>query len=405
MAAGNQDRIVSSLRDKEASPFTPGTPVPPELFVGRSHQIESLQRSAQQACSGRQENVFLAGDRGIGKSSLAHFLRELCAKRFGMIGVHAVLTEVDCLEEMTRRIFDQLLKAAHTQPWFDRIRGLFGKYVKDVGLFGVSVTFAPPERDLRSLVREFPAALNNVWRKMGDQKRGLLIVLDDINGLACKKVFADWYKSFVDHVATQGWETPVLMMLCGVPEVRDTLSDLQPSLMRIFHVVDIERLSDEDVADFFRQAFHRKNVAVDADAVRTMMHFSSGLPALMHEIGDAAYWLDTDGRIDRHDAVGGIASAAEEVGRKYLDPRVYRAIRSERYRAILGKVASSVRRGQFTKRQVEEKLNAQEKRVFGNFLRRMRDLGVIEPDPERGRGSYRFVNRIFPVYISMQSRA
>ena len=394
---------MSSLRDKESSPFTPGTPVPPEFFVGRSRQIQSVQRYARQACSGRQENVFLAGDRGIGKSSLARFVRELCTKQFQMIGVHAVLTEVDSLEEMARRVFDQLLKAAHTQPWFDRIRGLFGDYVKDVGLFGVSVTFAPPQRDLRSLVREFPTAVNNAWERIRDQKRGLLVVLDDINGLACQKVFADWYKSLVDHMATQGWQVPLLMMLCGLPEMRDRLSDLQPSLMRIFRVVDIERLADEDVADFFRQAFGRMNIPVDADAIGTMVHYSSGLPALMHEIGDAAYWVDTNGRIGLDDAIEGIASAAEEVGKKYLDPRVYRAIRSERYKAILGKVATSVRRGEFTKRQVEETLNAQEKRVFGNFLRRMRELGVIEPDAERGRGSYRFVNRIFPVYISMQS--
>jgi len=29
----------------------------------------------------------------------------------------------------------------------------------------------------------------------------------------------------------------------------------------------------------------------------------------------------------------------------------------------------------------------------------MKDLGVIESDLERGKGAYRFVNEIYPIYI------
>ena len=57
------------MNNKENSPFTPGSTVPVELFVGRSEQIKELIRYVGQISSGKQENVFLAGDRGIGKSS------------------------------------------------------------------------------------------------------------------------------------------------------------------------------------------------------------------------------------------------------------------------------------------------------------------------------------------------
>ena len=40
---------------------------------------------------------------------------------------------------------------------------------------------------------------------------------------------------------------------------------------------------------------------------------------LIHEVGDAVYWEDSDSRIDRDDAIKGIFHAAETVGRKYLD--------------------------------------------------------------------------------------
>ena len=52
------------------SPFTPGRPVPVEYFVARQKEIERLKRAIVQTISGRNENVFITGARGIGKSPL-----------------------------------------------------------------------------------------------------------------------------------------------------------------------------------------------------------------------------------------------------------------------------------------------------------------------------------------------
>ena len=391
------------MDNKENSPFTPGSPVPVELFVGRSEQIEEILRYVRQAASGKQENVFLTGDRGIGKSSLASLLRDIVVTRDNMVGLHVFLGRASTLEEMVHHIFDQLLKETKGQTFFDDISHFFGKYVKEVGLFGLSVSFTPPEQDLKELVRNFPEALNNLLEELKNQTNGLFIVLDDINGLVEKEEFANWYKSFVDEVATHYKDFPVFIMLVGLPEKRDTLSDLQPSLMRIFRVVDIEKLSDEEVEHFLSQAFDKAGMKVELEAMEFMVRFSSGLPILMHEIGDATFWADADGVINEKDAIRGVLTAAENVGEKYLDPKVYRAIRSPRYRAILRKLGVVSLSRNFKKSDVEARLNESEKKVFHNFLRRMRELGVIEKDMERGLGAYRFVNEIYPIYIRMES--
>ncbi|MBW1614254.1 MAG: hypothetical protein JRF08_02155 [Deltaproteobacteria bacterium] len=39
---------------------------------------------------------------------------------------------------------------------------------------------------------------------------------------------------------------------------------------------------------------------------------------LMHEVGDAVFWSDTDNQIDSTDAVSGVVEAAEVVGRKFF---------------------------------------------------------------------------------------
>ncbi|MBA7666407.1 hypothetical protein ES703_74487 [subsurface metagenome] len=393
------------MNNKEESPFTPGNPVPYELFVGRKNQIEEVLRYIKQSSRGKQENVFLSGIRGIGKSSLASFLRYYVTTNMNMLGVHAFLGGVSTPEEMVRNIFDQVLKETKGQSWFKSISGLFGSYVKEIGLFGISVSFNPPKQRLIELTRKFPEALNNLLEKVREEKAGFFIVLDDINGLAEKEEFANWYKSFVDDVATHYRDFPVFIVLVGLPEKRDLLSNLQPSLMRIFRVVDIESLSNNEVKQFLSRAFNNAEMRVEAKAMDLMVRFSSGLPALMHEIGDATFWKDDDGRVDRRDAVKGILEASREVGEKYLGPKVYRAIQSRRYRSILSKLSYIVIPNygkSFTTNEVKRKLNNQEKNVFHHFLEKFRELGVIERDVELGRGVYKFTNQIYPLYIRME---
>ena len=64
-------------------------------------------------------------------------------------------------------------------------------------------------------------------------------------------------------------------------------------------MVEIEKLSDKEVEQFFSQAFDSVGMKVKAEAMKLMVQFSSGLPLLMHEIGDAVFWVDSDGIIDK----------------------------------------------------------------------------------------------------------
>jgi DNA polymerase III delta prime subunit len=390
------------MNEKSMSPFTPGNPVSVELFVGRKNQVIEIIKYVKQASLGKLENVFLIGDRGIGKTSLASFLKYLAVTQIKMLGVHVFLGKVTTLEMMIKHIFEQIIKETKTQGWFDRIKSFFEKYIREIGMFSISVSFEPPKEDLEVLLRKFPEALGTVLEEVKKHNSGLFIVLDDINGLAEKREFADWYKSFVDEVATKYREYPVFIMIIGLPEKRYTLSTLQPSLMRIFRVIEIEKLADEEVKQFLGRAFEQANMEVKPDALNLMAKFSSGLPILMHEIGDATFWIDNDGIIDNQDAYEGIIIAAENVGKKYLDPKVYNAIRSRRYLSILRKLGQPIRRN-FTKRDFGARLNENEKKVFHHFLQRMRKLGVIEIDKEKGVGAYRFANELYPIYIWMES--
>jgi len=388
---------------KEESPFTPGSPVPVELFVGREEQIKEIFRYLNQTEKGRLENIFLSGERGIGKSSLGKFVREWAEEKKNFLTVHVFLGGVTTLEELVRKIFEGILKETKKENWFDKISGLFGKYIKDVGLFGVSVGFNPPRDRLKEIVNNFPEALHNIIVKINTEKNGILIVLDDINGISKESDFANWYKSFADTIATHYDKFPVLLMPVGLPEIRDQLGDFQPSLLRIFRVIEIKKLSEEEVEGFFKKSFDKVNLRVDPQALKNMVRASSGLPILMHEIGDAVFWINEDNVIDSNDTLFGILTATDNIGKKYIDPKVYRAIKSPRYISILRKLSKIEFGYMFKRKEIMPYLNEKEKKAFDNLLKKLRETGIIILDGERGRGAYKFTNFLYYMYMLLES--
>jgi DNA replication protein DnaC len=76
---------------KENSPFTPGIPVPIDYFIGRTREIERINRAIVQTSSGRNENLFITGECGIGKSSLSVLTRYIAEEKYQFVGAHCYI--------------------------------------------------------------------------------------------------------------------------------------------------------------------------------------------------------------------------------------------------------------------------------------------------------------------------
>lgn len=385
------------------SPFTPGLPVPVEFFVGRLAEIDRLRKKVVSAQDGHLEVGFLLGERGIGKSSLASFVRFLSERDYQVLGLHTFLGGVTSLEEMVRRVFDRLLKESVGKSWHGTVRQFFGNHIREVGLFGISLEFGAPTQDLRRMVHDFAPALRNLVDRVKEEKKGIFLILDDINGLASSPDFANWLKSLVDEIATSQQPLPLCLLLVGLEERRQALIGLQPSLARVFDLVEIRAWSADETRTFYKNAFASVGMAVADEALDLLVRYTGGLPVLGHEIGDAAFTRDTDGHIDGADAIDAVEAAADIVGRKHLEPQVFQAIRSARYRSILRKVARTPFEAGFQRAEVRKRLSGDEVGVFDNFLRRMTQLDVLSSDAEQGRGGYRFTNLLHYLYFWLEA--
>lgn len=387
------------------SPFTPGQPVPVDLFAGRREEIQRLTKHVAAATQGRLQVAFLSGERGIGKSSLASLVRFYASRNSNMVGAHVFLGGADTLQEMVRRLFEAILHESKDKNWYDSIAELYKGSVQSAELFGLKLTFSPTAQQLDALVRNFPHALDNLISRLQQKKKaiGLTLVLDDINGLASSREFANWLKSTIDQIATTK-PLPLCILVVGLEERRQSLVELQPSLNRAFHLFNVEPWSQDETKAFFKDAYSRAGVTVDPGALSIMAIYAGGLPVIAHEIGEAALREADNKNITSSIAGTAIINAAEIIGRKYLRRQVLDATRGKKYRSILHKVAKAVKFGtlMFERTQIKELLTKEEAETIDNFLLRMRRVGVIER-VDGLPGTYRFVSHILHLYIHMST--
>lgn len=386
----------------DSSPFRPGQPVPLEFFVGRIKEIECLHSMVKASIHQQRLTIgFITGERGIGKSSLANFVLRLSDSKCKIAGCHVSLGGVRELNEMVRKTFDQLLKESMEKPWHDQVAEFFENRVRKVGLFGFSVELNLKDSDLSLLTQNFVPALRNLLEKLKGQKDGLLLILDDINGLATSSEFANWLKSTVDEIAMSEQKIPLCILVVGLEERRQEMVAIQPSLARVFEMIEISPWSGEETVEFYQSAFQSAHAKIRKKELDTLVRYTGGLPVLAHEIGDAVWRASRSLEINQIEIYKGIFDAAEIIGRKLLEPQIFSAIQSEKYRSILRKMAGDFEI-HFQRSQLATRLTREEVKVMDNFLQRMKNLGAIETDPEV-RGGYKFPNLLHALYFMTES--
>jgi hypothetical protein len=385
----------------EQSPFKPGQIVPFEFFVGRIEEIERLLSMVKASTQGQFKIGFISGERGIGKSSLASLVRHVSDSNHNTAGCHVHLGGVGELNEMVRTTFDRLLNESIDKSWHQQMKDFFGSRVQKVGLFGISLELNLTDKDLPVLSRNFVPSMKNLLDKLNEQKDALLLILDDINGLATSTDFANWLKSMVDEISTSEQEMPLCILVVGLEERRQELIEGQPSLARVFELIDISPWSDDETSEFYQNAFQSMNAKIGEPELSRLVQFTGGLPVLAHEIGDAVWRAAQSLEINAREVSQGIFIAAEIIGRKLLEPQIFRAIRSERYRSILRKMAGESQM-YFRRAELVANLTEKEAKVVGSFLRRMKKLGAIETI-DGVRGGYKFPTFLHALYFRLES--
>ncbi len=388
---------------KGKSPFYPGQPVPLELFTGRQLQIDRIERAIKQVTLGKPQSIYLTGDYGIGKSSLASFVRALAEKRHNLFGIHVLLGSAENEIDLASKTVKAVLETESYEPnKTETVRNFLAKYIGNQQIFGLTLNFDALKKDAPDISRGFLPFLREILNKLQPSgTKGIVLILDELNGITKNPQFAYFIKNLVDENALSASPLPLLLMLCGVEERRKEMVLKHQPVDRIFEIIKIEPLNNEEQIDFYQKSFTSVGCKTDPAALQNIANYTGGFPKAMHIIGNNVFWLDKDNVIDMSDAVRGIVSAAKEIGEQFVDDQVYKELKSKDYQSILKKLGKENFDIGFDKSEIEGKLNEAEKKKFNNFLQKMKKLNVLKSGTERGE--YIFSNRLIRLYIRMNS--
>ncbi|MBI5043600.1 MAG: ATP-binding protein [Nitrospirae bacterium] len=388
---------------KGISPFYPGQPVPAELFVGRQAEIDKIARAVSQVELGKPQALFLTGEYGIGKSSLAGFMRFYAEKENHLFGIHVLLGGATTIEDVAVKTVEAVLKTPAYEPTLmEKARSVLSKYVGKQELFGIQINLEALRADGPSISHGYLPFLRQLLERFKDEEiKGIMLILDEINGITANSTFAHFIKGLVDENALSATPLPLLLMLSGVEERRREMIQHHQPVERIFDIVEINPMTESEMKVFFNKAFQSQNVTVNEDAMSLLCHYSAGFPKIMHIVGDATFWIDQDGIVDKDDALKGIFLAAEDIGRKFVDQQVLKALRSKDYHSIMEKMSKLPFDLSFQKTDLEKGLSDSEKKKYNNFLQRMKKLNVLRSGDVTGE--YIFNSRLVRLYILLNS--
>jgi hypothetical protein len=389
--------------NKGKSPFYPGQPVPIEFFIGRMNEIQRIARAIGQVELGKPQAIFLTGEYGIGKSSLAGFMRCYGEQNNHILGIHALLGGSETLEDVATKTVETVIKMQiYGGSTTEKIRNFLSKYIGKQELFGFSINLEALRADSPNISHGYLPFLREFLNRVKeDGVKGLMVILDEINEITGNKQFAHFIKGLVDENALSSEPLPLMLMLCGVEERRKEMIHHHQPVERIFDIVEIRPMNDNEMKEFFNKTFNSVDIQVKEEAMSLLCHYSAGFPKIMHIIGDAIFWVDQDNIIDKDDASKGIFIATEDIGKKFVDQQVYDALRSKDYHSILSKLGKEEFDLSFQKSSIEKGLSEKEKSKFNNFLQRMKTLKVLKSGEERGE--YIFNSRLVRFYIFLKS--
>ena len=396
------------------NPFRPGAGHQPPYLAGREEEKSGFKRLLEQETI--LENMVLTGLRGVGKTVLLEELKPL-AVQSGWRWVGTDLSESSSVSEdhLALRLCTDLspvTSPAEIEVERSLSPGLASqeqiKYQKvDYEMLTGLYSQAPG-----LVLDKIKTVLETAWAAVSSADpgvRGIIFAYDEAQNLADhpqKEQFPlalllDAFQSL------QRKNLPLMLVLAGLPTLFPKLVNARTFAERMFRVVFLQRLSDEDSRKAIRKPLEEAGcpVKLTAQSVDTIVTMSGKYPYFIQFICKEVY----DAFIQRTDKGRNSSVPVEEIARK-LDSDFFAgrwARATDRQRALIF-VAASLERGdgEFTVQELVEKAKEVLDSPFGSShanqtLARLIDQGLIF---KKRHGRYLFAVPLMGEYILRRHR-
>lgn len=391
------------------------------MFVGRGRELFALEQALVQARAGQPKHFMLTGERGIGKTSLLDYIRDVARggfapddETFKFLVVDIVIERTTTRAALARKIQRCL---DHELGKSERARGYLKKawtFVTRLEIASTSIADAAAPSTDEDLLDEFAYSLAETTKRIcndrvepglfDEQYDGVLICMDEVDRAPPTLDLGALLKTLLERLQRRGC-TNVMFGLAGLPETRDVLRSSHPSALRIFDDLPLERLDPAEASQVVDKCLARANeknkvqTTIDEEAKTLLAALSEGYPHFIQEYGYAAFARDKDGVITKSDVMFGAfgpGGALRAIGERYYRDDFYNRIQKDSYRQVLRIMANKLD-GWITKEEIRKRFTGNAK-TLDNALQALRDRSIIL-SKEGDRGIYRLQQKGFAFWI------
>jgi hypothetical protein len=237
-----------------------------------------------------------------------------------------------------------------------------------------------------------------------DDVDGIVILIDESDKPADDARLGEFCKLFTEKLTKLRCDR-VCLGLAGLPSLISKLRASHESSPRIFEVLALEPLEDEECKEVVRrglsEAEEKKGVKTEIDdkSLDAIARLSEGYPHFIQQFAYSAFEEDSDDRITNEDVNNGAFKengALDQLGNRYFSEMYFEKINSEDYRKVVNAMADKMDNW-MSRAQIIKASGVKDTQVT-NALKALRERGVIILNDEKS-GEYRLPTKSFAVWI------
>lgn len=322
--------------DARTNPYSPGAGLRPPELAGREKEIEAFDVLRHRAVRGRSsQSIVLYGLRGVGKTVLLNDLAGAAA------GDDWITAKVEADLSGSRVSFQvqvvQALKTSlrHAQgrssvgERFRRMLKTFSSFSLSVGIDG-SLTAGVDLKPVVALSGSLQTDLTDLAIDLGNAAAelgvGVALFVDEMQHLTKEELAAVCQAC---HETGQR-SLPFFVIGAGLPNLPGVLAEAKSYAERLFHYVEIDRLTAPDAAAALTRPAAEENVIWAQEAITAVVEASGGYPYFVQQFGKTCWEVAQQTPITDLDAAEGIRLGRQQLDNGFFLARWERATPSER---------------------------------------------------------------------------
>jgi hypothetical protein len=402
------------------NPYKPNSPAPTAMFAGRYEELLILEKGLFQTKHGQPSNYMITGDRGIGKSSLLLYLKNVsCGSiesfehgSFDFIPINIPVSDkldiVTLLKLIERNISRELSKVESFRDFLSTT----WSFIQRLRVMDSGITAAEQDSEVEIQLDEFAYSLSETSKRITNpgrnekKKDGFLFLFDECDNAIPALRLGYFLKTVTEALQRHDCQN-IMFVVAGLPDTVEKLSKSHESSLRIFTRIKINELSVEDRNYVIDKGLEQGNtvneeqVTISNEARSQIAYLSEGYPHFIQQFAYSAFDFNSDGEIsvdDVLDAAFKPGGAIDSIGDRHYASAFYDKIKSDEYRQVLSIMAGKLN-SWVTKADIRASFTGDDS-TLSNALTALTSRKIILKNTSK-KGEYRLQQTGFALWIKL----